>query len=223
MRRRRYRVSDYAIVEANDNGKANTISLSAGIYTLTAAYTLTPGGYDDTGLPAVTGKLTIVGEGAEDTVIERSGSQSFRIFSVTGDLSLRRVTVRGGGGSSGGVPGIIRGGCILSGGTLAITDSVITNCQAREGAGLNVRSGNHPQQHHCGKYRDCGRRWGDGPHSGDHKHEHSVELGSVRCRRGLQLYRWHGDDRQFHVGEKRRLTGSAVHLGPASDAPRVSA
>src|SRR5207344_2115818 len=84
-----------AITAANANGKANTITLSAGFYTLTAA-----GADGQTGLPVITGTLAIVGEGAEETVIERIATQPFRIFSVTGDLSLRGVTLRGGGGLS---------------------------------------------------------------------------------------------------------------------------
>ncbi|MEP7309171.1 MAG: right-handed parallel beta-helix repeat-containing protein [Acidobacteriota bacterium] len=214
-----------AIVEANANGKANTIALSAGTYTLTAADTLTPGGYEDTGLPAITGKLTIVGDGAEDTVIERSTASQlfihpFRIFSVTGDLSLRRVTVRGGGGSSGGVPGIIRGGCILSGGTLAITDSVITNCQAREGAGLNVSQATILNSTIAGNTA-------------------SVEGGGVLGRTlvitntsilsnsalfgaGVDCNSTGGKVTIVNSTFARNggFTGSAVHLGPASDAPR---
>ena len=62
-----------AISAANANGKANTTTLSAGVYTLTAA-----GSDGQTGLPVITGDLAIVGEGAENTVIERSGGVRFR-------------------------------------------------------------------------------------------------------------------------------------------------
>ena len=140
-----------AISSANSNGKSNTISLGAGVYTLTS-----PGSDPETGLPPITGTLTIVGEDAENTIIERqAGAPVFRIFTVLGTLTLRHVTLRGGASMSEG--GAIRsvgaltvtdsviignqaiaGGGIASHGVLAVGGSVITNNQAREGGGLSV-------------------------------------------------------------------------------------
>jgi len=129
-----------AIAEANANGKRNTIVLSPGIYTLTEGSFPGPRpGDEDAGLPLVTGTLTISGESALSTVIERSESAAnFRILTVTGDLTLRGVTLKGGGGpAAGGGPGIVSGGGILSSGRLWLEDSVIRDCQARDGGGLN--------------------------------------------------------------------------------------
>ena len=54
-----------AINDANANGEKNTIRLEAGTYTLTAPDN------PDNGLPVITSPLTIVGRGAETTIIER--------------------------------------------------------------------------------------------------------------------------------------------------------
>src|SRR5262245_46805656 len=60
-----------AINQANANGEANTITLEAGTYPLTAVDNLTDG---PNGLPSVTSTLTITGADAETTSIERSAS-----------------------------------------------------------------------------------------------------------------------------------------------------
>src|SRR6266446_10954226 len=54
-----------AINTANANGEANTITLEAGTSTLTAPDN------DFNGLPVITSTLTITGQGAETTIIER--------------------------------------------------------------------------------------------------------------------------------------------------------
>jgi hypothetical protein len=100
-----------AINAANANGDANTIRLAAGTYTLTAPDN--PGN----GLPVITSSLTITGRGADNTSIERGASASeFRILRVapTGSLTLKRLTLRGGGGLT------IDGGGILNFGTLTL-------------------------------------------------------------------------------------------------------
>ena len=84
-----------AINQANVNGEKNTIRLQAGTYTLTVVDN------DSNGLPVITSRLTITGEGAETTIIERGASApAFRLFMVaeSGILSLERLTLRGGGG-----------------------------------------------------------------------------------------------------------------------------
>src|SRR5712691_11915418 len=60
-----------AINQANANGEANTITLEAGTYTLTAVDNDTDG---LNGLPSVTSTLTLQGAGIDTTVIERDAS-----------------------------------------------------------------------------------------------------------------------------------------------------
>jgi hypothetical protein len=60
-----------AINTANANGEANTITLEAGTYTLTAVDNTIDG---PNGLPSVTSTLTIQGAGVDTTVIERASS-----------------------------------------------------------------------------------------------------------------------------------------------------
>src|SRR5262245_8720804 len=51
-----------AINDANANGAANTLTLAAGTYTLTAVDNMTDG---PTGLPSITSVLTLRGQGAQ--------------------------------------------------------------------------------------------------------------------------------------------------------------
>jgi hypothetical protein len=138
---------------------ADTIALQPGAtYTLTAVNNTRDG---PTGLPVVTGPITIEGQGA---VVERSraaGTPAFRVLHVAqgGELTLNRLTVRngqappdfaGGGisnagtltltggavsgnstGSSGGFPR--GGGGIANVGTLTLTDSVVSGNTAGGG------------------------------------------------------------------------------------------
>ena len=89
-----------AINQANANGEANTITLKAGTYTMTAVDNNTDG---SNGLPVVTSPLTITGRKAETTIIERGGAgvPQFHILNVapTGTLTLQKLTLRGGGAS----------------------------------------------------------------------------------------------------------------------------
>jgi hypothetical protein len=109
-----------AIHTANANGEKNTIRLEAGTYTLTAVDNMTDG---PNGLPSVTSTLTIRGEGAETTSIERpSFGPSFRILHAAGDLTLTGLTLRGGS-----LPPIGQvGGGIFNSGTLTLHDSTLT-------------------------------------------------------------------------------------------------
>jgi hypothetical protein len=64
-----------AINTANGNGQTNTIHLEAGTYTLTESNNGTLGDFN--GLPVITSRLTITGEGAETTIIERHPTSRF--------------------------------------------------------------------------------------------------------------------------------------------------
>jgi hypothetical protein len=156
-----------AINEANANRqKKNTIRLEAGTYTLTAIDNTT---VDEpflpvaNGLPVITSLLTITGQRAETTIIERDSSAPFfRILNVAaaGALTLQRLTVRGGfpfAGNGGGIfnDGILTiikstisqnavrfpsfsGGGIFNRGTLTITNSTISSNATLDGNGGGI-------------------------------------------------------------------------------------
>jgi hypothetical protein len=125
-----------AINAANANGEDNTIRLAAGTYTLTSVNNTTDGA---NGLPSITSTLTIIGVGAETTIIARAASAPpFRLVHVAaaGHLVLEGLTLQGGslsgldsGGSGAG------GGLYNAGGTLTLTHSTITDNFARRGYG----------------------------------------------------------------------------------------
>jgi hypothetical protein len=115
-----------AINTTNASGGANTIRLQPGTYTLTAPDNSTPADGSN-GLPLITRPLTIVGAGADTTIIERAATApNFRLFSVaqTGLLKLEGLTVRGGRLDSENSPG---GGALLNRGTAIISQSALTN------------------------------------------------------------------------------------------------
>jgi hypothetical protein len=118
-----------AINQANANGEANTITLEAGTYTLTAVDNTTDG---PNGLPSVTGTVTIQGAGGDITILERdAGAPPFRLVHVatTGTLTLEGLTLRGGSAGSG-------GGLLNQGGTVAIARTLFTGNRALSGGGL---------------------------------------------------------------------------------------
>jgi hypothetical protein len=85
-----------AINQANANGEANTITLEAGTYTLTAVDNDTEG---PNGLPSIIGTLTLSGAGADITIIERAASApQFRLLHIaaSGTLTLEGLTAQGG-------------------------------------------------------------------------------------------------------------------------------
>jgi len=117
-----------AINTANANGATNTIRLEAGTYTLTAVdngITVVDGiRIDPNGLPVITSRLTIIGQGAERTIIERDAhAPVFRMLEIAMAASLRLdgLTVRGGSGSG------LQAGGIDNHGTLTIFHSTIAN------------------------------------------------------------------------------------------------
>jgi hypothetical protein len=144
-----------AIEQANATPGANTINLAAnGMYTLTEVHNT--GLRGATGLPVITSEITINGHGA---VLERDSAAMFRLLAIAdGDLTLGRVTLRGGHANEGGALYIDSGkgaliactvagnwsgsGTIWNQGTLSITDSVIRDNQSIvSGGGLRNWSG----------------------------------------------------------------------------------
>jgi len=150
-----------AIKTANGTTGGATITLTSGcVYTLTVVNNTTDGG---TGLPVITGKVTVVGGGATIARSTASGIPAFRIFDVAsgGSLTLKSLTlshgladngVAGGGGifnhgtlsvtastflsnSSPAVTGT-SGGAINNSGTLTVATSTFTGNSAQEGGGV---------------------------------------------------------------------------------------
>jgi hypothetical protein len=150
-----------AINTANANGEVNTIHLAAGTYTLAAADNDADG---PNGLPSITSALTIVGDGAANTIVEReTNAPPFRLLHIgqAGLLRLEGLTVRGGftrsnlqgpafpGGGlhnrgtvlisqstvAGNISSGASGGGIFSSGRLVIVKSIIANNFATQGFG----------------------------------------------------------------------------------------
>ena len=122
-----------AITTANANGEANTITLAAGIYTLTAVDNTTDG---PNGLPSVTSTLTLTGGGAERTIIERAASApAFRLVHVaaTGALTLEGLTLRGGGNTL--FSNLSGGGLLNNGGQVTLSDSRLASNTVVHGYG----------------------------------------------------------------------------------------
>src|SRR6266481_6036330 len=121
-----------AINTANSTPQPDTINLAPGAYTLTSI-DHTTNGAEPSGLPSITSDITINGEDAATTIIERDpGAPGFRILpvAVSGKLTLNRLTIRDGGGP-------VEGGGILNEGSLTINSSTIeSNGGGLEGGGI---------------------------------------------------------------------------------------
>jgi hypothetical protein len=112
-----------AIAAANGTPGGSTLVLATGcVYTLESANNTTDGG---TGLPVITGNVTIQGAGATITRSTASGVPAFRIFDVAsgGNLTLNSLTLSNGVANN----GQQGGGAIFSHGTLAVTAGTFTN------------------------------------------------------------------------------------------------
>jgi hypothetical protein len=126
-----------AINAANANGEANTITLTAGTYTLTAPDN------PANGLPVITSSLTIRGAEVATTIIERAATApAFRFLHVapTGTLTLQGLTLRGGGTfpfSSGSFNG---GGILNNGGQVTLSHSVLASNIVTNGSGAGLYS-----------------------------------------------------------------------------------
>jgi chitodextrinase len=108
------------------NGTNGTVTLASGcVYTLTTANNSTDGG---TGLPVITGKVTVQGSGATIARSTAAGTPAFRVFDVAsgGTLSLNSLTLSNGLANN----GVEGGGAIFSHGTLSVTSSTLTGNSA---------------------------------------------------------------------------------------------
>jgi hypothetical protein len=121
-----------AIHTANANGEANTITLAAGTYTLTAVGNMTVGA---NGLPSITSPLTIQGAGAGTTILEQDhDAQASHLVHVgaTGTLTLKGLTMRGENTAPSG------GGLINVGGTVILTHSSLADTRTSiDGGGVH--------------------------------------------------------------------------------------
>ena len=113
-----------------------TLILEAGVYTLTAP---DPDSFVEgpTGLPVVTSSVTIQGQGAAQTLLERAPTAPlFRLFTVDTDgvLTLRQLTVQGGAVD---LNQAERGGGVLNFGTVLCEQTVLRNHTAWIGGALD--------------------------------------------------------------------------------------
>src|SRR5450755_3586032 len=112
-----------AIATANGTPGAATVVLATGcVYTLESANNPTEGG---TGLPVITGNVTIQGAGATITRSSATGVPAFRLFDVAngGSLTLNSLTLSNGLANN----GQQGGGAIFNHGTLTVTAGTFTN------------------------------------------------------------------------------------------------
>jgi CSLREA domain-containing protein len=120
-----------AINAANSQAGANTITFAGN-------YTITLGGR----LPNVTTEMSIIGNGASNTIVQASASPNtaaYRVFTVdtTGNLTLNGLTVQNGCNS-----GCLSGGGVYNGGAMTISSVVFKANYATYGGGLHNSSSN---------------------------------------------------------------------------------
>ena len=111
-----------AITAANGGASGGTVTLPSGcVYTLTVQRNATDGG---TGLPVITGKVTIQGNGATIARSAKAGTAAFRILDVAknGHLTLNSLTLKNGLADN----GAQGGGAIFNHGTLSVTSGTFT-------------------------------------------------------------------------------------------------
>jgi|RhiMetdeSRZDD1v2_1073273.scaffolds.fasta_scaffold56912_5 hypothetical protein len=125
-----------AITAANTSGQDTTITLATGTYLLQAPAS------PFTGLPVITGTITITGAGAALTTLARDPAPSlgpFRLFEVgpSGTLTLSGLTLTGGGAYP------MAGGAILTAGTLTLRDALVRGNQAMTGGAVSSHGTTH--------------------------------------------------------------------------------
>jgi hypothetical protein len=117
--------------------EVDTIVLPAG--SIQTLYEVNNSTYGPTGLPVITGVITIEGQGS--TIVRASSAPEFRIMAVTGELTLNETTVRGGVASRDGGEASFRGGGLINFGLFTLTNSTITGNAAHYGGGGVANSG----------------------------------------------------------------------------------
>ena len=123
-----------AINTANSNGQDNTIVLTAGTFTLTTVNNSNNDGPN--GLPSITSKLTIVGAGADLTIITRpSSAPAFRFLYVasTGNLTITGLTLTNGNGGSGAI--------YNAGGVVTVAKSTLIGNSGATGGAMGTHNG----------------------------------------------------------------------------------
>lgn len=127
-----------SIAKSNANGPDHDLLLlQAGAYVLDRVDNQDPND-SGTGLPVITGILTIVGAGENETLLQRDPTAApFRLFDVgpPGTLVLAQVTVQGGEVDA----QLGRGGClrVQRGGTLVLARMTVRECSANIGGGID--------------------------------------------------------------------------------------
>ena len=125
-----------AIILANGNGEADTITLESGIYVLSIA-----GADEDacrTGDLDITGTLTLVGQGPQRTIIDANGiDRVFHLLSGANTVVISGVTIM-----NGSVGASVSGGGIFNhAADLILINTVVTSNTAGYGGGVFVREG----------------------------------------------------------------------------------
>ncbi len=119
-----------AISTANTTPANSSLTLTSGcVYSVTAANNATDGG---TGLPVITGQVSIQGSGA---TITRSATAAFRLFDVAsgGSLTLSNMTLSNGLIND----GVNGGGAIFSHGPLSVTQTTFSGNSAPAATGIS--------------------------------------------------------------------------------------
>ena len=119
-----------AIMEANAFGGATVIHLGTGTYSLSLSGTEQSGAIDALGDFDVTGYISIVGEGADRTLID--GAELDRVFDVHPNAILRLQGVTVTGGQTNGDGGAVR----IQNGKLFVIDSLLDSSSAERGGGV---------------------------------------------------------------------------------------
>ena len=116
---------------------SNTVNLTAGCnYILTTVDNTT---FNPTGLPVITGNVTINGNSSVILRSSASGTPIFQILAIAsgGSLTVNDLTIgNGGAGNQGPNPDPNGGGGIWNEGTVAVTDTNITNDDCFDGCGF---------------------------------------------------------------------------------------